>query len=362
MTKAALIERVFAKLTDGKFHSGEDLARGLGVTRSAVWKAAGSLRDLGMPLEAIRNRGYRLVVATEPLEAARIRSALPREVLARVRKLEVEWSVDSTNTQLVSREPPPAGSAEVLLAEVQSAGRGRRGRAWLAPPGGAVCLSLSWTFPEMPRDVGALSLAIGVCVLRALKSAGVADVRLKWPNDVLVGDGKLGGILIELRAESAGPVSVVVGIGLNVALGEELTEKIGATGLRATDLYSAMAAGSSAGAVGAARHSGRHDEAPEPAGRSRSSPEAPSRNAIAAGLIEHCMRGLAEFEREGLRPFVEEWRRADALRGRDVTVHSAEDGARGLARGIDLSGALLVETPHGLRKFIGGEVTVRPEA
>jgi BirA family biotin operon repressor/biotin-[acetyl-CoA-carboxylase] ligase len=338
MTKAALIERVFAKLTDGEFHSGEELARGLGVTRSAVWKAAGSLRDLGMPLEAIRNRGYRLAVATESLDAARIRSALPREVLARVRKLEVEWSVDSTNSQLVSREAPQAGSAEVLLAEVQSAGRGRRGRSWLAPPGGAVCLSLSWTFPEMPRDVGALSLAIGVCVLRALKSAGVADVRLKWPNDVLVGDRKLGGILIELRAESAGPVSVVVGIGLNVALGEELIEKIGATGLRATDLCSAVAASSSA-----------------------VSPAAPSRNGIAAGLIEQCVRGLVEFEREGLRPFVEEWRRADALRGRDVTVHSSEDGARGRARGIDLSGALLVETPHGLRKFIGGEVTVRPD-
>jgi BirA family biotin operon repressor/biotin-[acetyl-CoA-carboxylase] ligase len=331
MTKAALIERVFVKLTDGEFHSGEELARGLGVTRSAVWKAAGSLRDLGMPLEAIRNRGYRLAVATEPLDAARIRSALPREVLTRVRELEVEWSVDSTNTKLVAREAPPAGNAEVLLAEVQSAGRGRRGRAWLAPPGGAVCLSLSWTFPEMPRDVGALSLAIGVCVLRALKFAGVADVRLKWPNDVLVGDRKLGGILIELRAESAGPVSVVVGIGLNVALGDELLEKIATTGLRATDLHS-------------------------------SAETLLSRNAVASALIENCVRGLAEFEREGLRPFVEEYRRADALRGRDVTVHSAEDGTRGLARGIDLSGALLVETPHGLRKFIGGEVTVRPEA
>jgi BirA family biotin operon repressor/biotin-[acetyl-CoA-carboxylase] ligase len=333
MTKAALIERVFSKLTDGEFHSGEELARGLGVTRSAVWKAAGSLRDLGMPLEAIRNRGYRLAVATEPLDAARIRSQLPRDASSRLRKLEVEWSVDSTNTQLVSRDAPPTGSSEVLLAEVQSAGRGRRGRAWLAPPGGAVCLSLSWTFPEMPRDVGALSLAIGVCVLRVLKSAGVTDVRLKWPNDVLIGDRKLGGILIELRAEAAGPVSVVVGIGLNVALGEAVLEKIATTGLRAIDLHSSRGAATTL-----------------------------SRNAVAAALVEHCIRGLVEFEREGLRPFVEEWRRADALRGRDVTVHSAEDGARGLARGIDLSGALLIETPHGLRKFIGGEVTVRPEA
>jgi BirA family biotin operon repressor/biotin-[acetyl-CoA-carboxylase] ligase len=332
MSKSAapLAERVFAELADGEFHSGEALARGLGVTRSAVWKAAGALRTLGLPLEAVRNRGYRLEVATEPLQVPRIRAALARDVASRVRKLEVEWSIDSTNTQLASRDPPAPGCAEVLLAEVQSAGRGRRGRTWLAPPGGAVCLSLAWTFPEMPRDVGALSLAIGVCVLRALKSASVDHVRLKWPNDVLIGDRKLGGILIELRAESAGPASVVVGIGLNIALGESLLEKIASTGLRATDL--------------------------------RSASSSVTRNAIAAGLIEHCVRGLVEFEHEGLRPFVEEWRRADALRGRDVTVHAADDGARGLARGIDLSGALLVETPHGLRKFIGGEVSVRPEA
>jgi BirA family transcriptional regulator, biotin operon repressor / biotin---[acetyl-CoA-carboxylase] ligase len=329
-TDAPLAERVFAELADGEFHSGEALARGLGVTRSAVWKATSALRTLGVPLEAVRNRGYRLEVATEPLQVPRIRAALARDVAARVRKLEVEWSIDSTNTRLASRDAPVPGCAEVLLAEVQSAGRGRRGRTWLAPPGGAVCLSLAWTFPEMPRDVGALSLAIGVCVLRALKGASVEHVRLKWPNDVLIDDRKLGGILIELRAESAGPASVVVGIGLNVALGESLLEKIAGTGLRATDL--------------------------------RSASSSVSRNAIAAALIEHCVRGLVEFEHEGLRPFVEEWRRADALRGRDVTVHAAEDGARGLARGIDLSGALLIETPHGLRKFIGGEVSVRPEA
>lgn len=336
MTRSAapLVERVFIELTDGEFHSGEGLAHRLGVTRSAVWKAAGALRALGVELEAVRNRGYRLSVATEPLDVAKIRSAIAPEVGDRLRRLEVEWSVDSTNTQLTGREAPPAGCAEVLLAEVQSAGRGRRGRSWLAPPGGAVCLSLSWTFPEMPRDVGALSLAIGVCVLRALQSVAAEDVRLKWPNDVLIGDRKLGGILIELRAESAGPACVVVGIGLNVALGNSLLEKIAATGLPATDLRSRSGA------------SGAH----------------PSRNAVAAGLIVQTIRGLMEFEREGLRPFVEEWRRADALRGRDVTVHAAEEGARGLARGIDLSGALLVETPHGLRKFVGGEVSVRPDA
>jgi BirA family biotin operon repressor/biotin-[acetyl-CoA-carboxylase] ligase len=327
---APLVARVFAKLSDGEFHSGEELARTLGVTRSAVWKAANALRDLGTPMEAIRNRGYRLASAGEPLTASRIRETLSRTVRDRVQRLDVAWSLGSTNTELVSRPNPPPGHTEILLAEFQTAGRGRRGRSWFAPPGGAVCLSLSWTFPDMPRDAGALGLAVGVCVLRGLEPFGVPDARLKWPNDVLVADRKLGGILIELRAESDGPACAVVGIGLNVALGAELLEKIAGLGLPGTDLTSVV-------------------RAPV------------SRNVLTANLVEACVRGLLEFEQEGLRPFIEEWRHADALRGRPVTVQVGEESARGIARSIDLSGALLVETPHGLKKFFSGEVTVRPD-
>jgi BirA family biotin operon repressor/biotin-[acetyl-CoA-carboxylase] ligase len=327
---APLVARVFAKLCDGEFHSGEELARSLGVTRSGVWKAANALRDLGTPMEAIRNRGYRLLAAGEALAASRIRDSLSRAVRDRVSRLDVAWSLASTNTELVGRPNPPKGRSEVLLAEFQSAGRGRRGRSWFAPLGGSVCLSLSWTFAEMPRDAGTLGLAIGVCVLRALEPFGISDARLKWPNDVLIADHKLGGILIELRAESEGPACAVVGIGLNVALGEELRGKIAALGLPATDVTSVT-------------------QAPV------------SRNALAAGLVESCIRGLMEFEQEGLRPFIDEWRHADALRGRPVLVQSGEDTTRGIARSIDLGGGLMVETPQGLKKFFSGEVTVRPE-
>ena len=183
----------------------------------------------------------------------------------------------------------------MLLAEYQSAGRGRRGRAWLAPPGGAVCLSLSWTFREVPRDLGALGLVIGVCALRALHEHGLAGASLKWPNDVLIGEKKLGGVLIELRAESAGPACVVIGIGLNVCLGATLLQRIAESGTAATDLAS----------VGISA----------------------SRNAVAASLISACIHGLTAFEREGLKPFIEEWRTADALRGRPVNVSAAAGNA-----------------------------------
>jgi BirA family transcriptional regulator, biotin operon repressor / biotin---[acetyl-CoA-carboxylase] ligase len=326
-----LTERVFGALADGQFHSGQELARALGVSRSAVWKAARKLRELGSTLHAVRNRGYRIAGGGEPLNADLIRGGISKNLRARVRQLEVSWIVSSTNTVLLERSAPPLGECDVALAEFQSAGRGRRGRTWIASPGGAVCLSLSWTFAQLPRDVGSLSLAIGVCVLRALRGLGMSELHLKWPNDVLLGDAKLGGILIELRAEASGPACAVIGIGLNVALSAALLTQISASGLAAADLTGVAV------------------------------PQL-SRNTIAAHIVDACVGGLLDFEREGLRAFTAEWRRADALRGRTVSVMNGEERTRGLARGIDATGALLVEAPQGLRKFVSGEVSVRPMA
>jgi BirA family biotin operon repressor/biotin-[acetyl-CoA-carboxylase] ligase len=324
-----LTERVFRALADGEFHSGQKLAQALGVSRGAIWKAVHKLRALGSTVHAVRKRGYRLAGASDPLNVGVIRDAIPKSSRSRLRYLDVFWTIPSTNTVLLERGAPPPGECDVALAEFQSAGRGRHGRTWFASPGGAVCLSLSWTFAQLPRDAGSLSLAIGVCVLRALREVGVSTLHLKWPNDVLLGDAKLGGILIELRAEAAGPACAVIGIGLNVALGAALTRQIGANALLAADLAGA--------------------------GMTR-----PRRNAIAAQIIDACVAGLLEFERDGLRAFMEEWRRADALCGRVVSVMNGQERTRGLARGIDATGALLVQAPHGLRKFVSGEVSVRP--
>lgn len=323
-----LVARVFSELADGEFHSGEQLASALGVSRSAIWKAVSSLRDLGATLNAVRNRGYRLRSGSDALDSKRITTLLPPVVRGHVRRVETAWTVGSTNSVLLARPYPPFGTSDVFLAEYQTAGRGRRGRAWVAPPGGSICLSLGWTFREVPQEIGALGLAVGVCALRALKELGVEQVALKWPNDVLVDGKKLGGILIELRAESDGPACVIIGIGLNVALGADLLQKIGETGVAPIDLVTA--------------------------GMTQ-----PSRNTIAAALVGEIVRGLLAFEKEGLRPFTEEWRAADALRGRQIDVHTLEGVARGLARGIDLHGALVVETLHGVKRFVSGDVTVR---
>jgi len=325
---APLIAQVFAELADGRFHSGEALARKLGVSRSAVWKAVAALREQGSELHAVRNRGYRLAHGNDPLNPAKIREQLAREAQQHVARIDAAWSIDSTNSALLARANPESGRAEVLLAEYQSAGRGRRGRAWLAPPGGAICLSMSWTFREVPQDLGALGLVVGVCALRAMRTHGVDALTLKWPNDLLLDERKLGGVLIDLRAESAGPACVIIGIGLNLALGPALLARIAASGTAAADLASAV----------------------QPL---------PARNAIAASLVSACVAGLLEFERQGFKPFIEDFRAADALRGRPVNVIAADGIARGVARGIDLRGALMLETPQGVRRFVSGDVTVR---
>lgn len=328
MSEPALPAQVFARLADGQFHSGERLASELEVTRSAIWKTVRSLRQLGATVHAVRNRGYRLVGITEPLVADRIRPLLRADVRERIDQLDVLWSTGSTNSVLMQRDQPAPGCARALLAEYQTAGRGRRGRAWLAPPGGAICLSMSWTFGELPRDLGALGLVIGVCVLRALCGLGLRNVQLKWPNDLLIGERKLAGVLIELRAESGGPACVVIGIGLNVSIGSGLPGQIARTGLAPIDLITAGI-------------------------------REPARNAICAGLLNALVAGILEFERGGLRSFAGEWAVADALRGRPVEVRAAETTVVGIARGIDLDGALLLETPNGVQKLLSGDVCVR---
>ncbi len=324
-----LLQRVFQRLSDRDFHSGEALAADLSVTRAAVWKAVEQLRELGVTLEAQTHKGYRLAPGLCALDAERIAALLSTDVASRVEALLVEWTLASTNTRLLESLPPAAGNAAVVLAECQTGGRGRRGRGWVAPPGGGVCMSIAWQFPEMPADLSALSLVVGICAARALQELGLADVQLKWPNDLVTPRGKLGGILIEMRAEAGGPVHVVLGIGLNVKLDDTARAAIAATGNTADDMSTLEAL--------------------------------PDRNAVVAGLLRNLLPALAAFPREGFTPWLAGWNACDALIDHGVRVENAGEVTSGVARGVDAHGALLVETPDGVRRFISGEVTVRTE-
>jgi BirA family biotin operon repressor/biotin-[acetyl-CoA-carboxylase] ligase len=323
-----LPKRVYRLLSDGQFHSGTKLAADCRVSRNAIWKAVAALRALGVSVHALPNRGYRLPVASALLEREHIVRLLPSAIAADLRTGQCLWRTGSTNGDLLLRDALPAGRYDFLTAEYQTAGRGRRSRSWFAPPGGAICLSISWCFASLPRDISALSLAIGVCALRAMAQIGIIGPALKWPNDLVVGNGKLGGILIELRAEAGGPAYVVIGLGLNVALGDAVLRQVAASGTRAADLI-----GLSAGQ--------------------------PDRNRLAAALIGSMVSGLAQFESDGFAAFAAEWRTADALAGKAVVISSDSGSIAGHARGIDSGGALCLQTRDGLQRFVTGEVSAR---
>jgi BirA family biotin operon repressor/biotin-[acetyl-CoA-carboxylase] ligase len=345
-----LAQRVFVALADGTEHSGAALAERAGVTRSAVWKAIESLRAEGLAIEGATNRGYRLASATEALDAVALRAALSPSTRARLRSLEVAWEIDSTNAALLASPPPPVGAWDVLLAENQRQGRGRRGRAWRAALGDSLCLSLGTAFEPLPQDLPAATLVVGVCVLRALRRRGGHGVALKWPNDLVLAEvpgsmdgalSKAGGILVELRAEAGGCAQMVVGIGLNLRCPAAIAQAIEPGALPATAL---LAAGV----------------------------EVASRNALAAAVVDECVSGLATFAERGFAPFRDEWRAADALLGRAVRIttvgasSASPDRAgsvrEGHARGIDPAGALLFESADGACSAVSsGEVSVREQ-
>ena len=315
-------------LTDGRVHSGERLAQALGVSRAAVWKGIERLRLQGIDIEAVPRRGYRLPDPVELLEERAIRAAIAGGRLDHLRSLSLLFDVDSTNTRLLALGPPPLGCADVVMSELQHAGRGRRGRPWVAPFGGSIALSLNWSFTDASRANPALSLCVGVAIARALQRSGAAGIELKWPNDIWFDDRKVGGILIEVRAEASGPAHVVIGVGLNVRLSAAMRTQIEASGVKAAAVADACSA-------------------------------PPSRNFIAGAIIDALLSMLADFERDGFSGFREAWTALDALRDRPAQVLMGEAVICGTARGVDAHGALQLERDGRVQEFVSGEVSLR---
>ncbi len=212
------------RLADGEFHSGEMLARLFGVTRTTVNNALRDVGSYGLTLYSVRGRGYRLARPLQWLDVDLIRAGLgsARDDL----HIEILDHAASSNAKLLQRAAQGAASGTVLAVEWQTAGRGRLGRTWHSGLGDALTFSLLWRFESGLAALSGLSLAVGVAMMRALAELGVPGVGLKWPNDVLLNDGKLAGILLEAQGDMLGPSAVVIGIGLNLNVPEALRERI----------------------------------------------------------------------------------------------------------------------------------------
>lgn len=321
---------VLTRLADGGVHSGAELARALGRSRTAVWKRVNELRALGVDVEGLKGRGYRLAGPVELLDRGRIRAALDPATRDAIDCLEVASIVASTNDSLRDRDPPPPGRMHALFAEFQTGGRGRRGRRWLSPFGSGVCLSVSWLFEAVPPGLQALGLAVGVAVQNALCAIGARGLGLKWPNDVVTDRGKLGGLLVDLQGEAEGPLAVVVGVGLNVDVPRELHRRV------------------------------LLDAGQPPVGLRSVVPDGQiSRNAVGAALLAALHRTLRRFSRQGFTGFADDWRRLDRLYGERVEVRVGERLIAGTASGISPDGALLLDCGGELRSVVSGEVTLR---
>ncbi len=322
------MQQLLTLLSDGQFHSGEALGEALGITRAAVWKKLKNLEELGLQIDSVRGKGYRLSSGIELLSKEAITYCLEDDVKPQV---GVHTCLTTTSTNDLVREYAALSQHKYYfcLAEHQSLGRGRRGRVWSAPFGSNICLSMLWKIGEGMASLEGLSLAVGVAVVKALESCGYQGLKLKWPNDVLwvgsAGYEKLAGILLEVQGDPIGECEVIIGIGLNVFLSNEQLADITQP---ATDLY-----------------------------RIGHSPA--SRNKVAGALINTLSYMLKNYGQGGFALFKDEWMKYDAFYGQEVTLDASGKNVTGIASGVNDQGGLLLHTPSGILIFNGGEVSVR---
>jgi len=321
------------RLTHEGFVSGETIAEALGISRATVWQAVRQLEALGLEIYKVRRQGYRLARPYDALDTAAVTRALG--AAAPFFRVQTVSACASTNSEILRlAEGGGSGVAQVLATELQTAGRGRRGRAWVSGLGTSLTFSVLRQFEGGIAALSGLSLAVGLAVARALDELGAQGVALKWPNDVLLdrpgGPAKLGGILIELAGDALGPTRAVIGIGLNVRLPEAARGAAqGTGGLPVSDLAEAGLA--------------------------------VARNRLLATLLRHLHGVLEVFAREGFGALRGEWNSHHAYQGREVMmINEGKVERSGVVEGVDATGALNLATARGVEKAVSGELSLRP--
>lgn len=313
------------RLSDGHFHSGESLANECGVSRTSVWKEIQKIQQYySIKIQSVKGRGYRLSRKLELLEAEKIMLSLSSRVVRGLVKIDILPVVDSSNRYLMAAASQEAPGGQVILAEQQTAGRGRLGRSWISPFGCNIYCSLLWRFNLATAALSGLGIMAAVALARAL-SVYADGFEIKWPNDILWRGKKLAGILLEMQGEANGPAAVVIGVGVNVRMPEEVEHQIGQPW---TDIY-------------------------------RVSGKTISRNDLAAGIIEQLILAVQSFEKQGPGEFVSCWSEWDMLKNQPVDIMLANRTISGIARGIDGMGALRVETDGVVKTYMAGEASLQ---
>lgn len=310
-------------LSDGEFHSGTVIGESLGISRAAVNKTIKNLLETGLEIHRVSGRGYRLVNATPLLAADRIMESLGDNAPAGLHILD---ETDSTSRYLLRQMADTDISGHVCLAEIQHRGRGRRGRNWQTTPYSNIMMSIAWRYAIGPANLAGLSLAAGVAIVEALSEFGINDVGLKWPNDLMWQQQKLGGVLIDIQGEADGPSMVVLGIGINVRLNSNDSNDIDQ---QWTDLY-------------------------------RITGELPDRNPLAALLIKKLRAMLQGFSTDGFDRYRQPWQQLHIFHEQPVCLFQAQQKHCGVVEGVDANGALVIRDAAGEKQsFHSGEVSLR---
>ena len=287
--------------------------------------AAAALRDAG--IETLSSDATTLFSRhrLELLSAEQIRAQV--SATTRLTQLDLRIATGSTNADALISQPPAVDTCVARLAEFQTIGEGRRGARWRSPFASGLCLTLA-TRIVAGRNLSTLPLACGVAVRRALANLGVASVQIKWPNDVIVNERKLGGLLMQMRQLPGEPSLLVIGLGLNVLA---VPEAVDAQALSPVSIKHCLGDAT------------------------------PTRSQVAASMIDALWSAVSTFARDGFAAFQNEWEQADFLHGRAVSVHDDKGRRDGIARGVNEQGELLVDMDNRIVAVNAGTVSVRPQ-
>lgn len=319
------MDEILQLLAGGDFVTGEAMSTRLGISRMAVHKRIEVLRSQGLPIEARHRLGYRLQRPGDVLHPALLTQGLATRWAGQALLCLAE--APSTNGVLKEMAAGGAPHGQVVLAESQQAGRGRRGRGWASPPGLGLWMSLLLRPEIAPPAAPGLTLLAALAVCDAVRSLYGLDPAIKWPNDVLVGGKKLAGILLEISAEQDRLHWVVLGIGINV-------------------------------------HHQQGDFGPELSGRATSlalsgAGDAP-RGPLLRALLEALEARYEAFVQGGLAALLPDYNRCSLTLGRRVRVEGADVAFEGVARSVDDTGALWIELDDGTRRQVwAGDVSIR---
>jgi len=330
----SLVFKVLDVLSDGKFHSGESIAKTFDISRVSIWNAIKKAEEFGVEIYSVRGRGYKLIQPITLLKKSSI-----QQVMGEIHhwfNVEIFDVMDSTNSYLMEKASSDHPHASVAATHIQTKGRGRRGRSWQSALGESLTFSLLWRFNGGAATLSGLSLAVGIALIRSFHRFGVMGAQLKWPNDVLIQDQnqykKLAGILIELQGDMEGQSSAVIGIGINLKLSKKSLSHIDQP---ATDLVSVSP-----------------DEI---------NPNEINPNELLGQILKDLADVLGQFNTSKFISLKEEWMTYHVYQHQTVTL-SLGDGrsVTGLAQGVTEDGALMIETPsNGIETFSSGEITLR---